>query len=103
MNFKDAQFDTRGVGRWDVGSTRYVPVSGGSRSRLPVIYAGYEDIRKYFGGVGMDERLTDSLVTIGALYSYLGGGILVNAQTAGYIGRLLEQSAKWMQDAVQEG
>ena len=101
MQFHEAQFELKGLGRWDAGTTSYIPISGGSRSRLPLIYNGYEDIRRYYGGVGMSEGLTESIRNIGNWYKHIGGGILVSAQTAAYVSRLLEQSAKWMQDSVQ--
>ena len=101
MQFHEAQFELKGIGRWDANTTRYVPFSGGSRSRLPVIYSGFEDIRRYHGGVGMSEGLTESIRSMGDWYKHIGGGILVTAQTAAYVTRLLEQSAKWMQDSVE--
>ena len=102
MIFHEAQIAIRGIGRWDAKTTRYVPINGGSRSRLPVTNRGYEDIPRYYGGVGMNERLTESIRTIDDLYKYLGGGILVTPQTAAYVSRILEQASKWMQDAVVE-
>ena len=102
MKFYDAQTELKGLGTWDSGTTRYVPVSGGSRSRLPVIYNTYEDIRRYYGGVGMSEGLTESIGTMANLYRHIGGGILVSPQTAAYITRLVEQSAKWMQGSIQD-
>lgn len=94
MVIHDNAIDIKGAGRWDVGTTRYVPFGGGSKSRLPV---GYDDIPRYYGFVGMDEKLTGSLNTMAALYHHLGGAILLTPDTAAYITRLLEQSAKWMQ------
>ncbi|MCZ6474502.1 MAG: hypothetical protein O7E56_07775 [SAR324 cluster bacterium] len=44
----------------------------------------------------MDEKLTPDLSTIAALYSYLGGSVVLTTETASYIGRLLEQSKKWI-------
>lgn len=102
MKFHEAQVEIRGIGVWDAGTTRYVPISGGSRSRLAATYRGYEDIRRYYGGVGMSEGLTESIGTMGKLYKHLGGGILVTPQTAAYISRLVEQSAKWMKSTISE-
>jgi hypothetical protein len=101
MQFHKAQFELRGLGQWDAGTTRYVPMSGGSRSRIPLIFPGYEDIRRYYGGVGMNEGLTESIHNIGDWYRHIGGGILVTPQTAAYVSRLIEQSAKWMHGAVE--
>ncbi|MCZ6532551.1 MAG: hypothetical protein O7A08_06270 [SAR324 cluster bacterium] len=44
----------------------------------------------------MDEKLTPDLSTIAALYSYLGGSVVLTTETASYIGRLLELSKKWI-------
>ena len=101
MIIHDYKFDDRGGGRWEVNTTRYVPMNGGSRSRLPIRHPGYEDIRRYYGAVGMSEGLAEKISTMAELYRYLGGGIMVTAQTEAYIGRLVEQSKKWMQGAVQ--
>jgi hypothetical protein len=103
MKFHEAQVEIRGIGVWDARSTRYVPISGGSRSRLATIYRGYEDIRRYHGGVGMSEGLTESIGTMGNLYKHIGGGIMVTPQTAAYISRLVEQSAKWMKGSIENG
>lgn len=101
MIIHDYAFDERGGGRWEVNTTRYLPVNGGSRSRLPLKYPGFEDIRRYYGGIGMSEGLTENIRTMADLYKYLGGGIMVTPQTESYINRLLEQSKKWMQSAVE--
>lgn len=93
MIIHESSADARGAGRWEMGTTRYVPLGGGSRSRLPI---GYGDVRRYYGFVGMDEKLTPDLSTIAALYSYLGGSVVLTTETASYIGRLLEQSKKWI-------
>ena len=63
--------DQKGAGKWDIGTTRYIPVQGGSRSRLPV--QDDPDYRRYFGFVGLDDHLSDAVYQIAALYSHLGG------------------------------
>jgi len=63
--------DLSTAGMWDIHTTRYVPVSGGSRSRLPVLDDPH--IRRYYGFVGMSEHLTQDVFLIAALYQVLGG------------------------------
>lgn len=75
MVIHDRVLDTKGLGKWDIGTTRYIPVSGGSRSRLPV----HDDpaYRRYYGFVGISEDLTPDIFTLPALYAYLGGAPVV--------------------------
>jgi hypothetical protein len=68
--------DHKGAGKWDPGTTRYIPLHGGSRSRLPV--ADDKDYRRYYGFVGMSEDLTAEIHTVHALYHYLGGTPVVH-------------------------
>jgi hypothetical protein len=68
--------DQRGAGKWDVNTTRYIPVYGGSRSRLPV--ADDPDYRRYPGFVGIDEHLTESIYLIGQLYHHIGGKPIIS-------------------------
>lgn len=63
--------DVSGSGRWDLHTTRYVPVGGGSRSRLPI--ADDPAYRRYPGFVGIDEYMTADIFRIAQLYAYLGG------------------------------
>ena len=63
--------DTSGAGKWDINTTRYVPIYGGSRSRLPI--ADDPDYRRYPGFVGMDEHLTESIFRLSQLYNLMGG------------------------------
>jgi hypothetical protein len=63
--------DSHGAGKWDINTTRYIPVYGGSRSRLPI--ADDPEYRRYPGLVGLDERLTPDIYRIAQLYAYLGG------------------------------
>jgi hypothetical protein len=64
-----------GAGKWDSGTTRYVPVGGGSRSRLPL--ADDSRQRRYAGFVGMDERLTPDIFRIAQLYAFMGGAPVI--------------------------
>ncbi|MDH5753250.1 MAG: hypothetical protein OEZ59_12640 [Deltaproteobacteria bacterium] len=63
--------DTTGSGRYDLNTTRYIPVAGGSRSRLPIEDAS--DIMRYHGFVGIDEGLTESIFRMAVLYNFIGG------------------------------
>jgi hypothetical protein len=83
--------DVKGVGKWDSGTTRYIPHQGGSRSRLPV----YDDpeYRRYYGFVGMGEELTATVHTMDALYQHLGGTPVVReGHGSVFIRLILEQT-----------
>ena len=71
MVIHDDVRDVSGSGGWDKGTGRYVPIGGGSRSRLPV--RTEPDYPRYPGFVGIDERLTENLYTVSALYAHMGG------------------------------
>lgn len=88
------EMDRRGVGRWEAKTGRYVPVGGGSRSRLSIADSD-EPSRRYPGFVGMDEKLTDSIRTMADLYAHLGGG------TEGRTGREGEWARK-IQGVMEE-
>ncbi|HUJ74940.1 MAG TPA: hypothetical protein VL359_08785 [bacterium] len=75
MKIHPRTVDVRGSGRWDINTTRYIPHSGGSRSRLPIVDDA--DYARYPGYVGMDERLTEDLSTMIKLYGHLGGKVVV--------------------------
>lgn len=90
--------DQKGAGKWDLGTTRYIPMQGGSRSRLPV--QDDPDYRRYYGFIGVDENQTETLYTIPALYSYLGGAPVVPAgQEGGFTALILEQTMSRIQAA----
>ena len=82
------QEDQRGAGKWDLGTTRYIPVQGGSRSRLPLV--DDPDYHRYPGYVGVDERLSETLYTIPALYTYLGGRPEVGSGQQGGLTKLIQ-------------
>ncbi len=90
--------DVRGSGSWELNTTRYVPMSGGSRSRLPI---GTNGIRRYHGFVGIDEALTESIGTMAALYNRLGGG-LPDYPEGSFLALLLAQSKKWIAPAAAD-
>lgn len=98
MVIHDGSRDTRGAGAWDINTTRYVPVSGGSRSRLPVRDNGG---RRYHGFVGIDEVLTEKIGTMAALYGRLGGGLPAYPEGS-YMALLILQAKKWIKPAAPE-
>ncbi|HKI99848.1 MAG TPA: hypothetical protein VKB51_15340 [bacterium] len=71
MVIHEKVYDITGAGKWDINTTRYVPLYGGSRSRLPV--ADDPEYRRYVGFVGMDEHLTPDIYRLSQLYAHLGG------------------------------
>jgi hypothetical protein len=88
--------DVKGSGRWDVNTTRYVPVTGGSRVRLPL--ADDPAYRRYPGFVGMDERFTPEINTMHKLYEYLGGKPFVpEGPEGGFTQLILDETVKKMQ------
>lgn len=82
MKIHKAEHDAAGAGRWDKITTRYVPMSGGSRSRLPIANPD-DNYPRYYGFVGMDEKLTETISTIGALYAHIGGAPTILGGNAG--------------------
>ena len=61
--------EKKNAGKYDIDSGRYVPISGGSRSRLPI--ADDDKFRRYAGLVGIDERLTEDIYRVSHLYHYI--------------------------------
>ena len=83
--------DVKGVGKWDRGTGRYVPASGGSRSRLPL----YDDKNygRYPGFVGIDEHLSNDIYTMAALYHLLGGSpLVIEGVTSIFVSLVREQA-----------
>lgn len=99
MIIHEAAKDNRGAGRWELTTTRYIPVSGGSRSRLPI---GFPEVRRYYGFVGVDERLSERMSTISALYTHLGGRYQIpEGQEGSYMSLVLAQAKKWILPAKE--
>jgi hypothetical protein len=82
MIIHQADTNVSGAGRWDKGTGRYIPMNGGSRSRLPM-YDSDPKIPRYFGFVGVDERLSESISSVHALYKHMGGAPKIEAGAAG--------------------
>lgn len=94
--------DLRGAGKWDLNTTRYLPIYGGSRSRLPV--ADDTDYRRYPAFVGMDESMTPSIYQLGSLYRHLGGKPFVPEGNAGqFVSLLLGHTMERLQQEAVEG
>ena len=64
------QPESRVGGRRDLATGRYIPMTGGSRSKLPAIGRDYP---QYAGSIGIDKELTARISTMEALYQYMGG------------------------------
>lgn len=81
MVIHEQERDSGGAGKWDIHTTRYAPMGGGSRSRLPI----YDDpeYRRYPGFVGIDEHLTADIYLISTLYNYMGGKPIIPEGDAG--------------------
>ncbi len=93
--------DQRGAGKWESGSTRYIPLQGGSRSRLPLI--DDPEYRRYPGFVGVDERMSETVFTIPALYGFLGGKPEVTGGPgSGFTQLILDQAAAKLQREKEE-
>ncbi len=101
MVFHERVSDNRGVGKWDFATTRYIPDTGGSRSRLPL----YDDksIRRYYGLVGIDEKMSEGMFTLPALYTYLGGAPLVREGHGSiFVSLILDETLKRMKAEEEE-
>jgi hypothetical protein len=83
--------DVKGVGKWDLATGRYIPVSGGSRSRLPLI--DDKDYPRYAGFIGVDESASAEIFTMPALYSLIGGAASVPQGHGNVIVKLILENA----------
>jgi len=93
--------DSRGIGKWDLGTTRYIPMQGGSRSRLPL--QDDPNYPRYVGFVGLDERMSEHLYTIPALYSYLGGSPEVPEGGSSFTALVLNETRAKLMVEKEEG
>ena len=64
------QPEARVGGRRDLATGRYIPMTGGSRSKLPTAGGEYP---QYAGSIGIDKELTAKISTMEALYQHMGG------------------------------
>lgn len=94
--------DLSGAGKWDIHTTRYVPIYGGSRSRLPI--ADDPNYRRYPGFVGMDEHLTPNIYLMSQLYQYLGGKPIIPQGEAGkFTALILNQTTERLEAVATAG
>lgn len=87
--------DIVGAGRWEVNTGRYIPISGGSRSRLAI--PDDPDYRRYQGFIGFDQHLIPAIHMMSDLYSFLGGKALDitgprSVSTISTLGQSVEQN-----------
>lgn len=75
MVIHEKTHDMVGAGKWDIHTTRYIPIYGGSRSKLPIF--DDPEYRRYHGFVGIDEYLTEHINLIAQLYAHLGGKAII--------------------------
>lgn len=75
-------YSAHGAGKWDINTNRYVPIGGGSRSRLAM---GTKGIRPYGGFSGIDEKDANKPESMGGLYARLQGGSRISAQDSAFI------------------
>jgi len=93
--------DLSGAGKWDIHTTRYVPIYGGSRSRLPIV--DDPDYRRYTGFVGMDEHLTPNIYLMSQLYQYLGGkAIIPQGEPGKFTALILNQATERLEAVAAE-
>ena len=64
-------FGAHGIGKWDATSTRYIPIGGGSRSRLAL---SIKNIPPYEGFAGLDRRAANEIDNMASLFEWIGGG-----------------------------
>ena len=57
-------------GRRDLATGRYIPMMGGSRSKLSAAGGEYP---RYEGSIGIDKGLAAKISTMEALYHHMGG------------------------------
>ena len=101
MILHDATYDKRGAGHWDRDTTRYVPWGGGSRSRIPII--DVQSVPRYYGFIGIDERLSEEINSLPKLYHWLQGRPAIPSGAAGpYVTKLMELSLRWMRPMEEQ-
>jgi len=87
MHFYPRPKERVGVGMFEATTGRYVPLTGGSYSRLSIV----DDpaIRRYWGFVGVDESKTADMKSVADLYKYLSGGVYIPEGPAGEFIKLI--------------
>lgn len=100
MIIHEGVHDFSGGGKWDMHTTRYVPVQGGSRSRLPI--ADDPHYHRYPAYVGIDEHLTPDIFHIAQLYHYIGGAPILHAGTEGKLTEMFMELTMGRLEATEE-
>jgi hypothetical protein len=101
MVIHERTHDQKGAGKWDIGTTRYIPVGGGSRSRLPV--ADDPDYRRYPGFVGLDDTLSETVYTIATLYGYIkGAAVVLPGQEGTFTQLIIDEAAAKLKREKEE-
>jgi len=101
MMIHQGERDVAGAGSRDKATGRYIPMSGGNRSRLPV-YDLDSKIPRYVGFVGVDEHLTESIGTVRALYKHMGGAPKIAAGDAGMLTARIQSVMEEQRKAAEE-
>lgn len=78
-------YSARRIGGWDTETKRYVPMGGGSRSRLELTIKGLRPYRGFSGVDSLDKVKIDSIAT---LYAKLDQGLQRIAQSNAYLSAL---------------
>jgi len=92
--------DVKGAGKMSKSTGRYIPVHGGSRSRLRP--HNQSDYAVYPGFIGMDEKMAASTQTLGALYRYLGGAPVIPEGPGGEMARIVGSSYQEHDELTEE-
>lgn len=79
--------EKRGI--WDADTARYIPMGGGSISRLP---PEENKIRPYSGFLGVNPSVARKNPTVGDLFRKLGGGAKMSRQDEAFVAAELKKS-----------
>ena len=74
------------AGKTDEATARYVPIGGGSRSRLKT---HDKTIPRYQGFVGVDGSQEKGIATMETLYGKLGGSTKISSQDKAWVNKTL--------------
>ena len=93
MVLHENKSDLKDAGSLERSTGRYIPVSGGTRSKLPLV--DEKSVRRYYGFVGIDESMTPTINSVATLFAQIGGGVYIPEGPAGeYIQKILQRSQK---------
>lgn len=82
MDDDEQTYSAYGAGKWDIGTTRYIPIGGGSLSRVK---AKSGSIRPYRGFAEIYRQGEEQFDSIKGLYSKIGGGSRITAQDKAFV------------------